>query len=65
MSTYRITYTKDVRDDVVNIVKGFSNDILIETVEDEGVTITIESEEAEDIYNRLLEEIGRKVYAVK
>lgn len=65
MSTYRIPYTKDVRDDVVNIAKSFSNDILIETVEDEGVTITIESDKAEDIYNSLLEEIGRKIYAIR
>ena len=65
MSTYKIRYTEDLRNDVITIVKDFSNDILIDTMDDDGVVITIESEYADDIYNRLLEEVGRKVYARK
>ena len=65
MTTYRIPYTDDTREEVLAIVKDFSHDILIDTVDEYGVGITIETDEAPKIHNDLLEEIGKKVYATK
>lgn len=63
MSTYSIMCSPDTRDDVVRLVSDFSNDVLIDRLEDDRVTITIESDQADSIYNQILEEVGRKVYA--
>lgn len=65
MTVYRIHYNEDTRDEVLEIVKNFSNDIIINDTDENSMGITIETDEAEMIYNDLLEEIGRSVYARK
>ena len=65
MSTYKIQFTDETRDNVIRLVKDYSHDILVDHVDDDSITITIESDEAETIYNNLLEAIGRQVYARK
>lgn len=62
MSTYRIRYDDMTRESILSIVKDFSNDILINDVAPDSVGITIETDEAEMIYQDLLEEIDQRVY---
>lgn len=61
MENYKIHYTDETKDVVLDVVKNFSNDIIIDNVSDDGVGITIESDEAELLYQELLEEISRRV----
>lgn len=65
MSTYKIEFNDQTKDDVIKLVKEFSHDILIDHVDHESLTITIESDDAEIIYNDLLQAIGREVYSRK
>lgn len=60
MKNYRIHYEEDTRDKVLNIISSFSNDVLINNIKDHSVGITIEADNAENLYIKLLKEIDLK-----
>lgn len=62
MKFFRIYVNEEIRDQTLDVVKSFSNDILIEEVEDDSIGITIETEEpeADELYESLLEELNRQ-----
>lgn len=62
MQNYRIYFTEETRDSVMEVVKNFSNDILIDNVADDSVGITIESDDAETIYRKLIDSIKDKLH---
>lgn len=62
MQNYRIYFTEETRDSVMEVVKNFSNDILIDNVTDDSVGITIESDDAENIYRKLIDSIKDKLH---
>lgn len=61
MENFKIHYTEETKERVLEVVKNFSNDIIIDNVSDEGVGITIESDEADLLYHDLVEEISRRL----
>lgn len=63
MKNYRIHYEENARDNVLNIISRFSNDVLINDIKDNSVGITIEADKAEDLYIKLLKEIDIKSHS--
>lgn len=61
MENYRIYFTDDTRNTVMETVRNFSNDILIDNVTDDSVGITVESDDAESRYHELLDVIKDKL----
>lgn len=62
MNNYKVHYDPPMQDKIISIVKNFSNDILIDKVEDDGVSITIEleDEESQILYKELIEHINEQ-----
>lgn len=61
MENYRIYFEEEERDDVLRILRR-SSDILIDNINSNSFGITIERDDAESFYRKLLEEIDREVY---
>ena len=64
MKTYKVNYSETTKNKVMDIVRNFSHDIIINKMEEDGVMITIELDdtEADDLYNRLVDAIGLKAH---
>jgi len=61
MENYRIYFEEEERDDVLRILRR-SSDILIDNMNSNSFGITIERDDAESFYRKLLDEIDREVY---
>jgi hypothetical protein len=61
MENYRIYFEEEEREDVLRILRRFS-DILIDNINTNSFGITIERDDAEAFYVRLLDQIDREVY---
>lgn len=61
MKTYVIGFDAPDQDNVLELIRDFSSDILIDRVSDNQITITIEQDDAESdkIYEHLQEAILR------
>jgi hypothetical protein len=61
MKTYVIGFDAPDLDNVLELIRGFSNDILIDRIDEDKVTITIEQDDAESdkMYSHLQEAILR------
>ena len=61
MKTYVIGFDTPDRDNVLELIRDFSNDILIDRIDEDQVTITIEQddEESDKIYSHLQEAVLR------
>jgi hypothetical protein len=60
MHNYRIHCDVSERAEVLSIVRKY-NDIIIDNVDDHSVGITIQSDDAEAFFERLLDEIDASV----
>ncbi len=60
---FRIYYKEGMRDKVLTYLKNYSNDILINTVDDESIGITIENENETEFFNNLLDKLKTEVYS--
>jgi hypothetical protein len=61
MENYRIYCEENERAEVMTILRKY-NDVVIDNVDSNSFGITIEREDAEALYQDLLDEIGREVY---
>lgn len=61
MENYRIYFEEGEQDDILRILRR-SNDVLIDTITSNSIGITIEKDDAELYYVRLLNQIDREVY---
>jgi hypothetical protein len=64
MENFRIYFEADEEDDVLRILRS-SNDIIVDNINANSVGITIERDDAESFYVRLLDIIDREVYAFR
>jgi hypothetical protein len=64
MNNYRINFLKNQRDEVLHILRQ-SNDIIIDNIGDFSIGFTIERDNAEEIYEDLLEKIDHQLYQPK
>ena len=61
MENYRIYFEKDEREDVLRILRR-SSDVLIDNINTNSYGITIERDDAQSFYVKLLDTIDREVY---
>jgi hypothetical protein len=64
MNNYKIKFLENQRDDVLHILRQ-SNDIIIDNIGEYSIGITIERDDAEEIYQDLLEKIDHQLYQQK
>lgn len=59
MKNYVIAYEPTDKHSVLNLVRNFSNDVVVDKVEEDrvGITIELDDERAEDLYEELIEEV--------
>lgn len=59
MKNYVIWYEAGDKHSVLNLVRNFSNDVTIDKVEDDrvGITIELDDEEADELYDGLRKEV--------
>jgi hypothetical protein len=60
MNNYKIKFLENQRDDVLHILRQ-SNDIIIDNIGDVSIGITIERDDAEEIYQDLLDRIDQQL----
>jgi len=63
MKNYRIDYDEHTREKVLDIISRFSNDVLINDITDKSVGITVEADNPETLYAKLLREIEMKTHS--
>ena len=61
MENYRIYFEEEEREDVLRILRR-SSDILIDNINTNSFGITIERDDADAFYVKLLDQIDREVY---
>jgi hypothetical protein len=61
MENYRIYFEEGEADDILRILRR-SGDVLIDNITANSIGITIEKDDAELFYVRLLDQIDREVY---
>lgn len=61
MENYRIYYQEGEQDDILRILRR-SSDVLIDNINSNSIGITVEREDAENLYSKLLDQIYREVY---
>jgi hypothetical protein len=61
MENYRIYFEEGEQDDILRILRK-SSDVLIDNITSNSIGITIEKDDAEPFYVRLLNQIDREVY---
>lgn len=61
MENFRVYYQPGEEDDILRILRR-SNDVLIDNISPGSIGITIERDNAEEFYTRLLDQIYREVY---
>jgi hypothetical protein len=64
MENYRIYFEHGEEEEILAILRS-SNDILIDNINANSIGITIEKDDAESLYVRLLDQIEREVYAFR
>jgi hypothetical protein len=64
MENYRIYFGEDEKEDVLRILRR-SSDVLIDNINTNSFGITIERDDAESFYLKLLDTIDREVYAFR
>lgn len=64
MENYRIYFEEEEKDDIMTILRR-SSDVLIDNINTNSFGITIERDDAEAFYVRLLDKIDREVYAFR
>ena len=64
MENYRIYFEEEEKDDVLRILRR-SSDVLIDNMNTNSFGITIERDDAESFYLKLLDNIDREVYAFR
>jgi hypothetical protein len=61
MENYRIYFEEGEAEDILRILRR-SSDVLIDNINSTSIGITIEKDDAELFYVRLLDQIDREVY---
>lgn len=61
MENYRIYCEENERADITVILRKY-NDVIIDNVDSNSLGITIEREDADALYQQLLDEIDREVF---
>jgi hypothetical protein len=61
MENYRIYFQEGEQEDILRILRRWS-DVLIDNINNNSIGITVEREDAETFYVRLLEHLDREVY---
>jgi hypothetical protein len=61
MENFRIYYQQGEEEDILRILRR-SNDILIDNISTNSIGITIERDEADELYARLIDQIHREGY---
>ena len=64
MENYRIYFEEDEKDDVLRILRR-SSDVLIDNMNTNSFGITIERDDSQSFYLRLLDRIDREVYSFR
>lgn len=59
---FYIPCSDETKEETLAFLKVYSNDVIIHTIREDSIGITIQREGAEQVYNHLLEEIGKRVY---
>jgi hypothetical protein len=61
MENFRVYYQEGEQDDILRILRR-SSDVLIDNINANSIGITVERDDAEKFYSRLLDQIYREVY---
>lgn len=61
MENYRIYFQEGEQDDILRILRR-SSDVLIDNINSNSIGITVERDDADTFYVRLLEHLDREVY---
>jgi hypothetical protein len=61
MENYRIYFQEGEQDDILRILRR-SSDVLIDNINNNSIGITVERDDADTFYVRLLEHLDREVY---
>jgi hypothetical protein len=61
MENYRIYFQEGEQEDILRILRR-SSDILIDNINNNSIGITVERDDADTFYVRLLENLDREVY---
>ena len=64
MENYRIYFEPEEKEDVFRILRSYS-DILIDNINTSSFGITIERDDAESFYLRVLDQVDREVYSFR
>lgn len=64
MENYKIYFEEGEEEEILGILKR-NSDVLIDNINSNSISITIESDDAGSFYVGLMEEIDRKVYAFR
>lgn len=59
MKNYIINYEPGDKHSVLNVVRNYSNDVLVDKVEEDrvGITIELDDDEADRLYTKLYNEV--------
>ena len=61
MENFRVYYQQGEEEDILRILRR-SNDVLIDNINENSIGITVEKDNAEEFYARLIDQIHREVY---
>jgi hypothetical protein len=61
MENFRVYYQQGEEEDILRILRR-SSDVLIDNINSNSIGITVERDNAEEFYARLIDQIYREVY---
>jgi hypothetical protein len=61
MENFRVYYEQGEEEDILRILRR-SSDVLIDNINSNSIGITVEKDNAEEFYARLIDQIHREVY---
>jgi hypothetical protein len=64
MENYRIYFEQGEEEEILRILRS-SSDIMIDNISANSIGVTIEKDDPESFYVRLLDQIDREVYAFR
>jgi hypothetical protein len=64
MENYRIYFEHGEEEEILSVLRSY-NDIIIDNINSNSIGITIERDDAESFYVRLLDQIDRDVYSFR
>jgi hypothetical protein len=64
MENYRIYFEEGEEEEILNVLRRF-HDVIVDNISSNSIGITIERDDANSFYIKLLDDVDREIYAFR